>query len=67
MSIQANPYPLRVNKEIMDKTKYIAKENGRSVNKEIEFLMRKNISSYENENGIIELPNLSEEIWLILH
>ena len=62
MSIQANPYPLRVNKEIMDKTKYIAKENGRSVNKEIEFLMRKNISSYENENGIIELPNLSEEI-----
>lgn len=63
MAIQANPYPLRVDKEIMDKTKYIAKENGRSVNKEIEFIMRKNISLYEKEYGTIELPVSSEDIW----
>ena len=46
MGLQANPYPLRIDKNIMDKTKYIAKENGRSVNKEIEIILRKNVSSY---------------------
>lgn len=55
MSIQANPYPLRVDKNVMEKTKYIAKENGRSVNKEIEFLMRKSISEFESLHGIIGL------------
>lgn len=62
MAIQANPYPLRVDKEIMDKTKYIAKENGRSVNKEIEFLMRKNISAFEREFGSISLEAPSSEV-----
>lgn len=57
MSIQANPYPLRVDKNVMEKTKYIAKDNGRSVNKEIEFLMRKNISEFESLHGIIELSS----------
>ncbi|MDD7349779.1 MAG: Arc family DNA-binding protein [Clostridiales bacterium] len=57
MSIQANPYPLRVDKNVMEKTKYIAKGNGRSVNKEIEFLMRKNISEFESLHGVIELSD----------
>ena len=37
---QANPYPLRVDKPIMEKFKVIAATNGRSVNKEIEMLMK---------------------------
>jgi len=56
MGLQANPYPLRIDKNIMDKTKYIAKENGRSVNKEIEIILRKNISSYETQFGAIPTP-----------
>ncbi len=41
MSTQANPYPLRIDKEVMADIKILAKENGRSVNKEIEFALKK--------------------------
>ena len=41
MKPQANPYPLRLEDEVMEKMKQIAKENGRSVNKEIEFALKK--------------------------
>lgn len=60
MGVQINPYPLRIDKNIMDKTKYIAKENGRSVNKEIEILLKKNISSYETQFGVIPILEPSE-------
>jgi len=55
MNIQQNPYPLRLDSEIMEKTKYIAKENGRSVNKEIEMILKKIISDYEKSNGQIQI------------
>ncbi len=57
---QANPYPLRVDKTIMEKFKFLAANNGRSVNKEIESLMKKAIQAYEQENGPISVPPLSE-------
>lgn len=57
MSIQANPYPLRIDKEIMEKFKVIAKNNGRSVNKEIEFILKNVVSSYEKENGEISISS----------
>lgn len=60
MAIQANPYPLRIEKTVMEKTKHIAKENGRSVNKEIEFILRNNISLYEKAHGTIQVPTPSE-------
>ena len=50
---QANPYPLRVGKTIMEKFKVIASNNGRSVNKEIEMLMKQAIADYEQKNGAI--------------
>ena len=56
MSIQANPYPLRIDKTVMEKFKIIAKENGRSINKEIEMLLKEVITEYENKKGIISLP-----------
>lgn len=37
---QANPYPLRIEESIMEAIKKTAKENGRSVNKEIEYVLR---------------------------
>ena len=58
--VQANPYPLRVEKTIMEKFKVIAYENGRSVNKEIEMLMKQAIADYEQNNGQIEVPTLND-------
>lgn len=57
MAAQSNPYPLRIDKSIMDKIKFIAKENGRSVNKEIEFALKKYKDEYEKANGTISLPD----------
>lgn len=61
MSIQANPYPLRIDKILMDKFKVIAKNNGRSVNKEIEFILRGVVADYEEQNGTISIPTLSTD------
>lgn len=58
---QANPYPLRVGQTIMDKFKFIAAENGRSVNKEIEVLMKQAITEYEKVNGSIPMPSEAVE------
>lgn len=44
---QANPYPLRLEEEIMTQIKTIAKNNGRSVNKEIEFALKQYIRQTE--------------------
>ena len=45
---------LRVNKRIMAKLSYIARYEGRSRNKEIEYLIRKQIAEFEAEHG--EIP-----------
>lgn len=52
---QANPYPLRVDKLLMGKLRVIASGNGRSVNKEIEMLIKQAVQAYEKENGPIEI------------
>ncbi len=57
---QANPYPLRVDKLLMEKFKVISENNGRSVNKEIEMLMKQAILKYEQEHGSIKVPSLAE-------
>lgn len=56
MSIQPNAYPLRIDKEVLDKIKFIAKKNGRSANKEIEISLKVIVSEYEKENGKISIP-----------
>ena len=35
MSVQANPYPLRLEKEHMDKIRVLAKEGRRSINMQL--------------------------------
>lgn len=57
MAIQSNPYPLRIDKNIMDKVKFIAKENGRSTNKEIEIALKYFVNSFEKENGKIPISD----------
>ena len=43
-----NPYPLRIEEELMTELKKIAEKNSRSVNKEVEFLIKKRIEEYKN-------------------
>lgn len=59
MSTQANAYPLRIEKLTMEKFKIVAKNNGRSVNKEIEFILKNVVADYEKQHGTISVPNLS--------
>ena len=47
-------HTLRVEKTIMEKFKVVAAENGRSVNKEIEMLMKAAVTDYEAKHG--EIP-----------
>ena len=51
-----NPYPLIIDEDLMEKLKFIANENSRSVNREIEFAIKKLVKEYEEENNI----NISE-------
>ncbi len=53
MGRQENPYPLRLESEVMEKLKVTAKRNGRSVNKEIEFIARQYLKEFEKDNGPI--------------
>ena len=52
---QQNIYSLRLPEEHMEKLRYVAKENGRSVNKEIEILVKAHIEDFERKKGIIPL------------
>jgi hypothetical protein len=47
-------YTLRIPKEYLEKIRYIAAENGRSANKEIELMIKHRIELYEKERGIID-------------
>ncbi len=57
---QANPYPLRVDRELFEKFKVVAKANSRSVNKEIEKMIREAVAAYEAVNGEVVIPDLPE-------
>lgn len=55
MGKQANPYPLRVNETTMSKIKTLAKLNDRSVNGQIENILKKYVAEYERDNGEITI------------
>ncbi len=48
-------YTLRIPREYLDKIRYIAEEEGRSANKEIELMIKCRIAAYESEHGKIIL------------
>jgi len=50
-------YTLRIPKEYLVKIRYIAEENGRSANKEIELMIKNRIKEYEQINGSIPLDD----------
>ena len=55
MGIQAPPYSLRIEPGLMEKLRVVAKDHGRSVNKEIEMLVREHVAAYEAEKGEVKL------------
>ena len=57
---EKKPYPLRIESVTMEKFKHVAAENGRSVNKEVEMLMKQAVQDYERLHGPIALEDPSE-------
>ena len=55
MKNEMGRFTLRIPKTLLDKIGYIAEYEGRTKNKEIEQLVKKRISDFEKEHGIIEV------------
>lgn len=53
MSVQANPYPLRLEKEHMEKIRTLAKQGRRSVNMQLCVAVEYYLEQYEKEHGTI--------------
>ena len=53
--MEPSRFTLRIHPLIMAKMKYIAETNGRSVNKEIEQILKWVISDFENKRGRIHI------------
>lgn len=51
-------YTLRIPQLLLDKIRFIAAENGRSANKEIECMIKQRIQEYESLNGEISAKDL---------
>ena len=49
-------FPLRLDDDLREKLRYIAEKNSRSLNKEIEFLVKKHVEAYETDHGAIAVP-----------
>lgn len=53
-------FSLRIHPIILEKMKYIAKSNGRSLNKEIEQILKWVVDDYERKYGRIDLSNTKD-------
>ena len=53
-------YTLRVPEKYLRKAKYIAEGNGRSLNREIELLLKVHIQEYEKLHGTIDNDTLAQ-------
>lgn len=52
---------IHADKEIIEKIKFIAKENERSVTQEVVYAIKQTIKKYEAENEEIKLENSNNE------
>lgn len=51
------PFSLRVSEELLDKIKFIAAQNKRSANKEIEFVLEQYVQQYEQIHGALHIED----------
>ena len=61
MEKKAKHLGLHVDPELHDKLKYLAAYEGRSINREVLYLIRREIEAFEKEHGKIELPEDAKE------
>jgi hypothetical protein len=47
-------YTMRINRELLDKLRYVAEYEGRTINKELEQLVKRRIEKFEQEHGEIK-------------
>lgn len=57
MPSQLPKFTFRVDSETLSKLRFIADNNFRTINKELEMLVKKYISDYESNNGVIHLQD----------
>ena len=55
-------FSLRIHPIIMKKMKVIAENNGRSVNKEIEQILKWVVDDYENQKGKIKIDDWNKQL-----
>lgn len=48
---------MRYDEVLYEKTKYIASQELRTINAQIEYFMKKGVEAYEKEHGVISLPD----------
>lgn len=48
-------YTMRINAALLEKLHFVATYNGRSVNKELEQIVRDHVAGFEKQNGEISL------------
>ncbi len=51
---QESPFSVRFEGEVMNKMRILAKENGRSLNKQVEFAVKQYLKAYEAEHGEVK-------------
>lgn len=61
MATDKRPTMLRLPEELYEKVRYLAYVEHRSVNMQIEYALQMYVANYEDSNGPIQLPTLSEE------
>jgi len=57
MTVQSNPFPVRIDKDVLDAIKRLAKENSRSVNGEIEFALKQYVKAMKKSPNIFQISN----------
>lgn len=53
-------YTMRIDKKLYEKFRYIADYSGRSVNREIEQMLKRRVEKFEKEHGEIPLNDKDE-------
>lgn len=54
-------YTFRVNRLLLDKLRFVARYDGRTINGELEYLARQRIAAFEKEHGPIDLSKDLDE------
>ncbi|WP_371366398.1 hypothetical protein SRRS_07740 [Sporomusa rhizae] len=55
MSPNTSKFTLRIDQQTLEKFRYIADNNFRTVNKELEMIIKAHIATYEAKNGEIKI------------